>query len=151
MHQSQNMDPNQQYWAEGDNTESNIGVFKTGEKLSFWELFKKHKVSVMVDCLVFGIFGMGVAFLGPTLFDLGCQTNSDLKKMNWVFFVQLLMTMIGSISAGYLTGRYVYYNIFSIQTLCSYNVGLSVCFRNLLRFKLPNRFKRIPTTYIWYN
>lgn len=112
MHQTQNMDPDQQYWAEGDSTESNIGVFKTGEKLSFWELFKKHKVSVMVDCLVFGIFGMGVAFLGPTLFDLGCQTNSDLKKMNWVFFVQLLMTMIGSISAGYLTGRYVYYNIF---------------------------------------
>lgn len=75
------------------------------EKISFWALFKKHKLSVLVDCLVFGIFGMGVAFLGPTLFDLGCQTKSDLKKMNWVFFVQLLMTMIGSISAGYLTGR----------------------------------------------
>lgn len=77
------------------------------EKISFWKLFKKHKMSVLVDCLVFGIFGMGVAFLGPTLFDLGCQTNSDLKQMNWVFFVQLLMTMIGSISAGYLTERYV--------------------------------------------
>lgn len=75
------------------------------EKISFWNLFKKHKLSVIVDCLVFGIFGMGVAFLGPTLFDLGCQTNSDLKEMNWVFFVQLLMTMVGSISAGYLTGR----------------------------------------------
>ncbi|XP_060582130.1 major facilitator superfamily domain-containing protein 4A-like [Ruditapes philippinarum] len=79
----------------------------TDEKISFWKLFKKHKLSVLVDCLVFGIFGMGVAFLGPTLFDLGCQTNSDLKQMNWVFFVQLLMTMIGSISAGYLTGRFV--------------------------------------------
>ncbi|KAL4217349.1 Major Facilitator superfamily [Mactra antiquata] len=77
------------------------------EKISFWSLFKKHKLSVIVDCLVFGIFGMGVAFLGPTLFDLGCQTNSDLKQMNWVFFVQLLMTMIGSISAGYLTGRFI--------------------------------------------
>jgi hypothetical protein len=77
----------------------------TDEKISFWKLFKQHKLSVLVDCLVFGIFGMGVAFLGPTLFDLGCQTNSDLKQMNWVFFVQLLMTMIGSISAGYLTGR----------------------------------------------
>lgn len=75
------------------------------ESISFWNLFKKHKMSVVVDCLVFGIFGMGVAFLGPTLFDLGCQTNTDLKKMNWVFFVQLLMTMIGSVSAGYLTGR----------------------------------------------
>ena len=75
------------------------------EKVSFWSLFKKHKMSVLVDCLVFGIFGMGVAFLGPTLFDLGCQTKSDLKQMNWVFFVQLLMTMIGSLTAGYLTGR----------------------------------------------
>lgn len=79
----------------------------TEETISFWGLFKKHKMSVLVDCLVFGIFGMGVAFLGPTLFDLGCQTKSDLKQMNWVFFVQLLMTMIGSISAGYLTGRSV--------------------------------------------
>ncbi|XP_052781171.1 major facilitator superfamily domain-containing protein 4A-like [Mya arenaria] len=77
------------------------------EKISFWKLFKKHKLSVLVDCLVFGIFGMGVAFLGPTLFDLGCQTKADLKQMNWVFFVQLLMTMIGSISAGYLTGRVI--------------------------------------------
>jgi len=77
----------------------------TEEKISFWKLFKKHKMSVMVDCMVFGIFGMGVAFLGPTLFDLGCQTKSDLKQMNWVFFVQLLMTMIGSLTAGYLTGR----------------------------------------------
>ena len=100
--------PDRQYWseqAEEETMDSNFGPIHEGEKLSFWELFKKHKVSVMVDCLVFGIFGMGVAFLGPTLFDLGCQTNTDLKQMNWVFFVQLLMTMIGSISAGYLSGR----------------------------------------------
>ena len=101
-------EPERQYWTEQDRREemdSNSGPIHESDKLSFWELFKKHKVSVMVDCLVFGIFGMGVAFLGPTLFDLGCQTNTDLKQMNWVFFVQLLMTMIGSISAGYLTGR----------------------------------------------
>ena len=99
--------PGSQYWTEQAEpaTGLSMGPILPEEKLSFWELFKKHKVSVMVDCLVFGIFGMGVAFLGPTLFDLGCQTNSDLKQMNWVFFVQLLMTMIGSISAGYLTGR----------------------------------------------
>lgn len=99
--------PGSQYWKEQADpaTGLSMGPILPEEKLSFWELFKKHKVSVMVDCLVFGIFGMGVAFLGPTLFDLGCQTNSDLKQMNWVFFVQLLMTMIGSISAGYLTGR----------------------------------------------
>jgi hypothetical protein len=75
------------------------------EKISFWNLLKKHKLSVLVDCLVFGTFGMGVAFLGPTLFDLTCQTGSTLKQMNWSFFVQLLMTMVGSITAGYMTGR----------------------------------------------
>lgn len=94
----------------------------TEEKISFWRLFMKHKLSVLVDCLVFGIFGMGVAFLGPTLFDLGCQTKSDLKQMNWVFFVQLLMTMIGSVSAGCLCGRLIPAHIL----LCIGMTGLPV-------------------------
>jgi hypothetical protein len=74
-------------------------------RVSFWSLFKQQWLYVLTDCLVFGSFGMGVAFLGPTLFDLGCQTNSDLKEMNWVFFVQLFMTLMGSISAGCLAER----------------------------------------------
>ncbi|XP_060085003.1 major facilitator superfamily domain-containing protein 4A-like [Ylistrum balloti] len=77
------------------------------DKIRFWDLFKENWISVVTDCLVFGSFGMGVAFLGPTLFDLGCQTKSDLKEMNWVFFVQLLMTLVGSISAGCLADRAV--------------------------------------------
>lgn len=75
------------------------------DRVRFLELFKENWISVVTDCLVFGSFGMGVAFLGPTLFDLGCQTKSDLKEMNWVFFVQLLMTLVGSISAGCLADR----------------------------------------------
>lgn len=75
------------------------------EQVSFWKLLKGNWLSVTMDCLVFGSFGMGVAFLGPTLFDLGCQTNSNLKEMNWVFFVQLIMTLVGSISAGCLADR----------------------------------------------
>ncbi|KAJ8301718.1 hypothetical protein KUTeg_020705 [Tegillarca granosa] len=77
------------------------------EQVSFWKLLKGNWLSVTMDCLVFGSFGMGVAFLGPTLFDLGCQTNSSLKEMNWVFFVQLIMTLVGSISAGCLADRMV--------------------------------------------
>lgn len=92
------------------------------EKISFWNLLKKHKLSVLVDCLVFGTFGMGVAFLGPTLFDLTCQTGSTLKQMNWSFFVQLLMTMVGSITAGYMTGRLVPAHIL----LCIGMAGLPV-------------------------
>ena len=75
------------------------------ERVNFWRLFKENWISVSIDCLTFGSFGMGVAFLGPTLFDLGCQTESDLKDMNWVIFAQLLMTLIGSISAGCLAKR----------------------------------------------
>lgn len=75
------------------------------EEISFFRLLKDHWISVFIDCLCFMSFGMGVAFLGPTLFDLGCQTSSDAKEMNWVFFVQLLMTLIGSISAGCLAEK----------------------------------------------
>ena len=94
--------------ADGFLSRTDPSPLTTEEKISFWSLFKKHKLSVLVDCLVFGVFGMSVAFLGPFLFDLGCQTKSNLKQMSWVFFVQLLMTMIGSISAGYMAGRSVY-------------------------------------------
>lgn len=77
------------------------------ERVSFKKLFKENWISIMTDCLTFGSFGMGVAFLGPTLFDLGCQTASDLKDMNWVIFAQLVMTLVGSISAGCLAKRAV--------------------------------------------
>lgn len=75
------------------------------ERVNFIKLFKENWISIMTDCLTFGSFGMGVAFLGPTLFDLGCQTRSDLKDMNWVIFAQLVMTLVGSISAGCLAKR----------------------------------------------
>lgn len=75
------------------------------ERVSFFKLFKENWISILTDCLTFGSFGMGVAFLGPTLFDLGCQTRSDLKDMNWVIFAQLVMTLVGSISAGCLAKR----------------------------------------------
>lgn len=74
-------------------------------KPHFRVLLKENGVSVMTDCLVFGSFGMGVAILGPTLFDLGCQTSASLRELQWVFFVQLLLTLVGSVSAGCLAQR----------------------------------------------
>ncbi|XP_050412657.1 major facilitator superfamily domain-containing protein 4A [Patella vulgata] len=74
-------------------------------KVNFWKLFIANWYYVVTYCLVFGSFGVCVGFLGPTVFDLGCQTNSDLRSMNWVFFVQLILTLIGSISAGCLASR----------------------------------------------
>lgn len=72
---------------------------------SFWKLFLDNWIYVVTYCLVFGSFGVCVGFLGPTVFDLGCQTHSSLWKMNWVFFVQLMMTLVGSISAGFMASR----------------------------------------------
>lgn len=75
------------------------------DPISFWKLFLDNWLYVVTYCSVFGSFGVCVGFLGPTVFDLGCQTHSDLKQMNWVFFVQLIMTLVGSISAGCMADR----------------------------------------------
>ncbi|KAK0063081.1 major facilitator superfamily domain-containing protein 4A [Biomphalaria pfeifferi] len=75
------------------------------DAVSFWKLFLDNWIYVVTYCSVFGSFGVCVGFLGPTVFDLGCQTHSDLKQMNWVFFVQLIMTLVGSITAGCLADR----------------------------------------------
>nr|KAG5699512.1 hypothetical protein BaRGS_020071 [Batillaria attramentaria] len=72
------------------------------DKVSFCKLFMDNMLYVITYCFSFGSFGVCVGFLGPTVFDLGCMTSSDLKEMNWVFFVQLIMTLVGSISAGCL-------------------------------------------------
>ena len=75
------------------------------ENISFWKLFLDSWLYVITYCSVFGSFGVCVGFLGPTVFDLGCQTRSDMKQMNWVFFVQLIMTLVGSISAGLMASK----------------------------------------------
>ncbi|XP_012939049.1 major facilitator superfamily domain-containing protein 4A [Aplysia californica] len=80
-------------------------VHTRDETISFWKLFLDNWIYVMTYCTTFGSFGVCVGFLGPTVFDLGCQTHSDLKEMNWVFFVQLIMTLVGSISAGFLADK----------------------------------------------
>lgn len=80
-------------------------TFRTTEvedKISFCKLFVDNVLYVLTYCFSFGSFGVCVGFLGPTVFDLGCLTSSDQKQMNWVFFVQLIMTLVGSISAGCL-------------------------------------------------
>ncbi|XP_046354912.2 major facilitator superfamily domain-containing protein 4A-like isoform X2 [Haliotis rufescens] len=113
------MDGTDEKWGETDNslnhsasvdgakwiTHSEQTTLGKEEKVSFWRLFMDNRLQVVTYCLVFGSFGVCVGFLGPTVFDLGCQTNSDLKEMNWVFFVQLLMTLVGSITSGCMADR----------------------------------------------
>jgi len=72
---------------------------------SLKELFHRHMHEVIAYCSVFWSFGMCVAFLGPTLLDLGCQTSSDMRTISWVFFAQLLCSLLGSMAAGSLAHR----------------------------------------------
>ncbi|RVE70896.1 hypothetical protein OJAV_G00068570 [Oryzias javanicus] len=45
-------------------------------------------------------FGLCIAFLGPTILDLQCQTNSTLSQITWVFFAQQFCLLIGSSIGG---------------------------------------------------
>lgn len=75
------------------------------EPVDFFKLFKSKALYVIVYCLVFWNFGMGIGFTGPTIIYLACQTNSSLEVMNWVYFGQLLSMNVGVILASVLTRR----------------------------------------------
>lgn len=72
---------------------------------SFRKLFLQHWHETITYCAVFWSFGMCVAFLGPTLLDIGCLTSTDMKTISWVFFAQLLCSLIGASLSGYLVQR----------------------------------------------
>lgn len=71
----------------------------------FKKMFIKNWHPCLAYCGVFWSFGMCVAFLGPTLLDLGCLTATDLHTISWVFFAQLLCSLLGASLAGYLVQR----------------------------------------------
>ena len=90
-------------------SEFHAGVGGSGDRESpyrdFWKLFLKNWHATITYCAVFWSFGMCVAFLGPTLLDLGCMTSSDMQTISWVFFAQLLCSLIGASLAGYIVQR----------------------------------------------
>ncbi|XP_050700032.1 major facilitator superfamily domain-containing protein 4A-like isoform X2 [Eriocheir sinensis] len=71
----------------------------------FRGLFWRHRLQTVTYCAVFWSFGMCVAFLGPTLLDLGCRISSVFSSMSWIFFSQALFTLIGSACGGFLIQR----------------------------------------------
>ncbi|GAB6020363.1 Major facilitator super domain containing 4 [Chamberlinius hualienensis] len=74
-----------------------------GDRLA--TLFWQAKHTTTTYCLVFWGFGMCVAFLGPTLLDLGCQTKSVTSTMSWTFFAQSLFILVGSAVGGKIIHR----------------------------------------------
>ncbi|KAM6925340.1 major facilitator superfamily domain-containing protein 4B [Xenentodon cancila] len=63
-------------------------------------LFKRNAHHTLTYWSVFFSFGLCIAFLGPTILDLQCQTNSTLSQITWVFFAQQFCLLIGSSVSG---------------------------------------------------
>nr|XP_040050396.1 LOW QUALITY PROTEIN: major facilitator superfamily domain-containing protein 4B-like [Gasterosteus aculeatus aculeatus] len=63
-------------------------------------LFKRNAHHTLTYWSVFFSLGLCIAFLGPTILDLQCQTNSTLGQITWVFFSQQFCLLIGSSIGG---------------------------------------------------
>ncbi|XP_004473509.1 major facilitator superfamily domain-containing protein 4A [Dasypus novemcinctus] len=63
-------------------------------------LFRSNLQPTLTYWSVFFSFGLCIAFLGPTLLDLRCQTHSSLPQISWVFFSQQLCLLLGSALGG---------------------------------------------------
>ncbi len=101
-------EPRQTSWATATVDRTSHGTNPTSgsrQPNGFKSLFLKYWHAVVTYCAVFWSFGMCVAFLGPTLLDLGCQTSSDLMSISWVFLAQLLFSLVGASLAGYVVQR----------------------------------------------
>ncbi|KAF8790671.1 major facilitator superfamily domain-containing protein 4A-like isoform X1 [Argiope bruennichi] len=81
------------------------GALIQTKKEHFYHLLWTNKHVTGTLCAVFWSFGMCVAFLGPTLLDLGCKTNTVFATMSWVFFSQSLFVLLGSACGGFLVQR----------------------------------------------
>ncbi|KAM6927791.1 major facilitator superfamily domain-containing protein 4A [Xenentodon cancila] len=67
-----------------------------------WAPFRRHLQQTLTYWSVFFSFGLCVAFLGPTILDLRCQTQSTLQQITWVFFCQQFFLLVGSTLGGHL-------------------------------------------------
>uniref|UniRef100_A0A669EG91 Major facilitator superfamily domain containing 4Aa n=1 Tax=Oreochromis niloticus TaxID=8128 RepID=A0A669EG91_ORENI len=65
-----------------------------------WSLFKRHWPQTLTYWSVFFSFGLCIAFLGPTILDLRCQTQSTLQQITWVFVSQQFFLLVGSSVGG---------------------------------------------------
>ncbi|XP_034027506.1 major facilitator superfamily domain-containing protein 4B [Thalassophryne amazonica] len=63
-------------------------------------LFKRNAHHTLTYWSVFFSFGLCIAFLGPTILDLQCQTQSTLSQITWVCFAQQFCLLIGSSVGG---------------------------------------------------
>uniref|UniRef100_A0A3B4AQI9 Uncharacterized protein n=2 Tax=Periophthalmus magnuspinnatus TaxID=409849 RepID=A0A3B4AQI9_9GOBI len=65
-----------------------------------WALFRSQWRQTVTYWSVFFSFGLCIAFLGPTILDLRCQTHSTLQQITWVFVSQQFFLLLGSSLGG---------------------------------------------------
>ena len=106
--------------AVGSGGDEEDGAAVGGGGVSYWKLFVQHWHATVTYCAVFWTFGLCVAFLGPTLLDLGCLTSSDMRHLSWVFLAQLLCSLVGATVAGYLARKSVLLLCFLVRFHSSY-------------------------------
>lgn len=68
------------------------------EKVS--SLLKRYLQQTLTYWSAFFSFGLCISFLGPTILDLKCQTQSTLDQITWVFFSQQFFLLVGSCLGG---------------------------------------------------
>uniref|UniRef100_A0A3P9PYF7 Major facilitator superfamily domain containing 4Aa n=1 Tax=Poecilia reticulata TaxID=8081 RepID=A0A3P9PYF7_POERE len=103
-----------------------------------WLLFRRHLQQTLTYWSVFFSFGLCVAFLGPTILDLRCQTQTTLQQITWVFFSQQFFLLVGSTVGGLFkktllsslsalfASALVISLVFAIIPLCHHVILLSV-------------------------
>ncbi|KAM4740856.1 major facilitator superfamily domain-containing protein 4A [Anableps anableps] len=103
-----------------------------------WSLFRRHLQQTLTYWSVFFSFGLCIAFLGPTILDLRCQTQSTLQQITWVFFSQQFFLLVGSSVGGLFkktllsslsalfTSALIISLVFAIIPLCHHVILLSI-------------------------
>ncbi|XP_026880326.1 major facilitator superfamily domain-containing protein 4A isoform X2 [Electrophorus electricus] len=66
-------------------------------------LFRSNWQHTLTYWSVFFSFGLCIAFLGPTVLDLRCQTHSTLQGLTLVFFAQQFCLLMGSSVGGFFS------------------------------------------------
>ncbi|XP_059393347.1 major facilitator superfamily domain-containing protein 4A-like [Carassius carassius] len=85
-------------------------------------LFRSNWQHTLTYWSVFFSFGLCVAFLGPTILDLRCQTQSTLQEITLVFFSQQFFLFIGSTIGGFFSKTLV--NSLSALTVSSLTISV---------------------------
>uniref|UniRef100_A0A3Q2PMF8 Major facilitator superfamily domain containing 4Aa n=1 Tax=Fundulus heteroclitus TaxID=8078 RepID=A0A3Q2PMF8_FUNHE len=103
-----------------------------------WSLFRRHLQQTLTYWSVFFSVGLCVAFLGPTILDLRCQTQCTLQQITWVFFSQQFFLLVGSSVGGFFsktllsslsalfTSTLIISLVFTIIPLCHHVILLSI-------------------------